>query len=132
MSARTRRGFSLLAIISAVGGLLSTVAALPAAAAGVRYEAESATITQGVVEANHTGFTGTGFVNYDNATGSAVEFAITVSGAQTAALDFRFANGTTTNRPMDIFVNGTLVAGARAFTGTGSRTTRQTGPVSTA
>jgi hypothetical protein len=36
-----------------------------------RYEAESATISQGVVESNHAGFSGTGFVNL---TGSFVQF----------------------------------------------------------
>jgi hypothetical protein len=30
------------------------------------YQAESASISQGVVEANHAGYTGTGFVNYDS------------------------------------------------------------------
>ncbi|HCU51432.1 MAG TPA: chemotaxis protein, partial [Micromonosporaceae bacterium] len=39
------------------------------AAAAVGYEAENATISQGVVESNHAGFTGTGFVNYDNVVG---------------------------------------------------------------
>jgi unsaturated rhamnogalacturonyl hydrolase len=125
MNTTLRQGFALLAIISAVAGALSTVASAPAFAAPVRYEAEAATITQGAVESDHTGFTGTGFVNYDNVTGSAVEFAVTVSGAQTAALTFRFANGTTVNRPMDILVNGTLVAGARAFNPTGAWTTWQ-------
>jgi unsaturated rhamnogalacturonyl hydrolase len=132
MTARVRRGFALLAIISAVGGLLSTVATVPAAAASTRYEAEAATITQGAVESDHAGFTGTGFVNYDNVIGGAVQFAVTVSGAKTTSLNLRFANGTTTNRPMDIFVNGTLVAGARAFAGTGAWTTWQTATVSAA
>jgi hypothetical protein len=30
-----------------------------------------------VVESNHAGYTGTGFVNYDNATGSYVEWTVT-------------------------------------------------------
>ena len=130
MTARIRRGLALLTIISGVAGLLSTVSISAAAAASTRYEAEAATITQGAVESDHTGFTGTGFVNYDNVIGSSVQFAVTVSGAQNTSLNFRFANGTTTNRPMDIFVNGTLVAGARAFAGTGAWTTWQTATIS--
>ncbi|HEV8561784.1 MAG TPA: carbohydrate-binding protein [Actinophytocola sp.] len=38
----------------------------------------------------------------------------------------RFANGTTANRPADIFVNGTLAAGELAFQPTGAWTTWQT------
>src|SRR5262245_9089867 len=129
MSAQFRRAFALLASASAAAGLLSTVAASAVAAASVRYEAEAATITQGVVESNHAGFTGTGFVNYDNVPGCTFQFAVTAAGARTAALTFRFANGTTTNRPMDIIVNGALVAGARAFPGTGSWTSWQTATI---
>jgi hexosaminidase len=75
-----------------------------------RYEAENATISQGVVESNHTGFSGTGFVNYDNVAGSYVEWNVSTAGS----VRIRYANGTTTNRPMNI--NGTIVD----FPGTGS------------
>jgi alpha-galactosidase len=85
-----------------------------------RYEAENATISQGVVESNHLGFSGTGFVNYDNVTGSYVQWTVNASGAGTAVLRLRYANGTTTNRPMDITVNGVLVADELAFGSTGS------------
>ena len=83
------------------------------------YQAENATITSGVAESNHAGFTGTGFVNYDNATGSAVEFSVNAAAAGSANVVLRFANGTTVNRPMDVTVNGTKVASALAFGGTG-------------
>lgn len=80
-----------------------------------RYEAESATISQGVVESNHTGFTGTGFVNLDNVVGSYVQFAVNAPAAGTATLTFRYANGSATARSMDITVNGTLVANDLSF-----------------
>jgi chitinase len=73
-----------------------------AAPAFTDYQAENCTISQGVVESNHTGFTGTGFVNYDNATGSYVECAVSAASAGTATLTYRYSNGTTTNRPMSI------------------------------
>jgi glucose/arabinose dehydrogenase len=96
------------------------------AAAFTDLQAEAATITQGVVESNHTGFTGTGFVNYDNVTGSAVEFAnVSAATAGPASLTFRFANGTTTDRPMRITVNGTDIAAAQSFPGTGNWDTWQ-------
>ncbi|WP_235921452.1 discoidin domain-containing protein [Lentzea tibetensis] len=90
-----------------------------------RYEAESGTITQGVVESNHAGFSGTGFVNYDNAVGGAVEFKVTAAQAGPATLTLRFANGTAVNRPLDINVNGGLAADEVAFAGTGAWTTWQ-------
>jgi hypothetical protein len=84
------------------------------------YQAENATISQGVVESNHLNFTGTGFVNYDNVSGSYVQFTVVPQTAGSATLTFRFANGTTTNRPMSISVNGTVVNANLAFNGTGN------------
>src|SRR6266511_1644294 len=112
----------LSVVLVATGSLLAT----PSSAAAVRYEAESATISQGVVESNHAGFSGTGFVNYDNVVGSFVQWTVTASSARTATLTFRFANGTTTNRPMDIRVNGTVTRAGLAFPGNGSWTSWQT------
>ncbi|GAA2409121.1 hypothetical protein GCM10010404_78830 [Nonomuraea africana] len=86
------------------------------------HQAENATISQGVVESNHAGFTGTGFVNYDNLAGSSVEFAVMAASAGNATLTFRYANGTTANRPMDITVNGALVSDELAFDSTGAWT----------
>ncbi|WP_214316701.1 glycoside hydrolase family 88 protein [Nonomuraea sediminis] len=106
----------------AVGVLL--VQPVPASAATTLYEAENATIAQGVVESNHAGFTGTGFVNYDNVTGSSVTWSIPSSQAQSVTLVLRYANGTTTDRPMDITVNGTTVN--RSFPGTGNWDTWRT------
>ncbi len=81
------------------------------------YQAESCMINLGVVESNHAGFTGTGFVNLDNVAGSYVECTISAAEAGSATLTFRYANGTTVNRPMSI--NGTTVD----FPGTGAWTT---------
>ncbi|MDX3663531.1 PQQ-dependent sugar dehydrogenase [Streptomyces sp. ID05-26A] len=94
-----------------------------ALAAPVRYEAENATLSQGVVESNHAGFSGAGFVNVDNVVGSSVEFTVTASKAGQAKLVFRYANGTADNRPADVSVNGALAVDERAFAGTGAWTT---------
>jgi unsaturated rhamnogalacturonyl hydrolase len=104
----------------ALGTLL--IPPVPAAAAAL-YEAEDATISQGVVESNHTGYSGTGFVDYDNVAGSFVEFHVdAAAGAQ--GLTLRFANGTTGDRPMGITVNGVTVN--QSFPGTGSWTAWRT------
>jgi poly(beta-D-mannuronate) lyase len=110
---------------------LTTADVGPAAGGGggagaVRYESENATISQGTVATNHTGFSGTGFVDYANVTGSYVQWTFQAPSTDTASVAFRFANGTTTNRPMNISVNGTVVAAGMAFNPTGNWDTWQT------
>ncbi len=70
------------------------------------FEAESATIFHGTVDSDHAGFSGTGFVNGTNEVGSYVEFTVPDAQAGAATLTFRYANGTTAVRPMDLTVNG--------------------------
>ncbi|MBV1849363.1 PQQ-dependent sugar dehydrogenase [Catellatospora tritici] len=108
---------------AAAGGTLllaSLLVGAPAHAAPTRAEAESATISQGVVESNHLNYSGTGFVNTDNVTGSYVQWTASAANAGPAVLKIRYANGTTIDRPADITVNGFLVAGAVSFPGTGN------------
>jgi rhamnogalacturonyl hydrolase YesR len=95
-------------------------AVLPASAATIRHEAEDAVISQGVVATNHPGFSGSGFVDYANVAGSSVELSVSVPSAGPVTLTFRYANGSTANRPMDITVGGVPVAGGLAFNPTGS------------
>jgi hypothetical protein len=84
----------------------------------VDYQAEAATISQGTAATNHTGYTGTGFVDYTNVAGSYVEFAVNAATAATVPVTIRFANGTATNRPMDLAVNGATVVAGQAFNAT--------------
>jgi endoglucanase len=124
---RPRARARLVALASAA--LLAAawvVSPAPVTAAPIRYEAENATIARGMVESNHAGYTGTGFVNYDNAAGGYVEWTVTSSIAGNAGLTIRYANGTAANRPMDISVNGAVVSDNLAFPGTGAWTTWQT------
>jgi glucose/arabinose dehydrogenase len=88
------------------------------ALAATDYQAEDALISQGTVATNHTGYTGTGFVDYTNVKGSYVEFTVSAASAGTSALTLRYANGTSTDRPMDISVNGTVVASGVSFPAT--------------
>jgi glucose/arabinose dehydrogenase len=114
---RIRRPAAGLAAVLVAG----LVTAAPAAAASTVYEAENALIINGVVESNHAGFTGTGFVNSANATGVAVEWTVSPASAGTKSLVFRYANGTTSSRPATVTVNGTVVTTLQ-FPGTGSWT----------
>jgi hypothetical protein len=106
------------------------LSAASAEAAGPHYEAENATISQGVVASNHLNFSGTGFVDYNNVAGSYVQWTVNASSAGTATLAIRFANGSTASRPMTITVNGTAVATGLDFPATGSWDTWQTKSVS--
>jgi glucose/arabinose dehydrogenase len=121
-----------LAAALSLAALLSTGA--PAAqAAATRYEAESATVSQGVLETSHTGFSGSGYVNGDNVAGSYVQFTVTAAVAGTATLAIRYADGTASDRPADITVDGAVVAGAHSFPATADwdtwATTTVTAPV---
>ena len=50
-------------------------------------EAESCTLSQAVVATNHTGFSGTGFVDYNNVVGSFVECTVSAAAAGNATRD---------------------------------------------
>ncbi|UOX89599.1 carbohydrate-binding protein [Amycolatopsis sp. FBCC-B4732] len=89
-----------------------------------RYEAESATLSPGgTVDANHAGFSGTGFANGANAVGSYVEWQVS---GPASTLTFGYANGTTAARPVDIAVDGAVVATGVPFPPTGAWTTWST------
>jgi unsaturated rhamnogalacturonyl hydrolase len=118
------------ALSLALGAFLALTS--PVLAATTSYQAESALIFHGVVESNHAGYSGTGFVNYSNETGSYVEWTVNVPAAVNGTLTWRFANGTTTNRPMEIRVNGAVVASSLSFVGTGAWTTWRTQTLSAA
>ncbi|MEO3810694.1 PQQ-dependent sugar dehydrogenase [Sphaerisporangium sp. B11E5] len=123
-----RRG-RVLTVALAVSAAVALVAPPPAGAA-TRYEAESARIYQGSVASNYPGYSGTGFVDGSNFPGSYVEWTVQAAAAGTTTLALRYANGTTSNRPSDILVNGTVVSAARAFAPTGAWSTWATSTLS--
>lgn len=64
----------------------------------------------GSIDSNHAGFTGSGFVNTDNAVGTAVEWKVTAAASDTYALQWRYAHdGETDDRPGSLLVNGAVV-----------------------
>ncbi len=79
--------------------------------------------TGGVLETTNAGWTGTGYVNAGNAIGGFSEVTVNVPTTRSYTIDFRFANGTTTDRTADLRVNGTVVQSAVSFPGTGAWTT---------
>ncbi|TCB95578.1 carbohydrate-binding protein [Micromonospora zingiberis] len=97
------------AILLAAGAVtVSTVG--PASAAPTRYEAENSPARcTGTIDANWSGYSGTGFCNGNNAVGAYAEFTVTAASAAPAELRVRFANGTSGSRPADLIVNGATV-----------------------
>ena len=87
------------------------------------YEAENATISQAVTETINAGYSGASYVNTNNVVGSYIEWTVTPSAAGSYTLEFRHANGTTTDRPASVSVNGTTVISSLSFPGTGAYTT---------
>ncbi|WP_228386602.1 carbohydrate-binding protein, partial [Streptomyces katsurahamanus] len=53
---------------------------------------------------------------------SSVEWTVESASARSAPVTVRYANGTAQGRPMDVSVNGTVVAAGRAFDSTGAWT----------
>lgn len=92
---------------------------------GTVYQAETAARSGAVVAANHTGYTGTGFVDYLRPSGDYVEWSVNVAAAGTYRVDFRYALASG-SRPLAIRVNGTVVSASFAFPATGAWTTWST------
>lgn len=87
------------------------------------YQAENAAYNQAIFETKNAGYTGTGYINYDNVPGGYIEWSVNVPASTKVKLNFRYANGTENNRPVEIKVNGALAVGSMDFTPTGSWTT---------
>lgn len=77
----------------------------------------------GTIDSNQAGFTGTGFANTTNATGTAVRWRVNAGASGSYTLQWRFANGSTADRPGSVRVNGATVISSVSQPGTGAWTT---------
>ncbi|MFC9709008.1 carbohydrate-binding protein [Paenibacillus sp. NPDC056933] len=91
---------------------------------GTTYEAEtSATLTDAVVENSNAGYTGTGYVSFQNSIGSAIQWnTILIGSTGTKNVKIRYALPSGT-RNLDVYVNGTKALSNVPFEATGSGTT---------
>lgn len=80
-------------------------------------QAEDAVYSGAVVAANQSGYNGTGFVDFVNATGDFIKWTVTVPTAGNYELSFRYGLGNTA-RPLQLKVNGTVVVASLAFPST--------------
>lgn len=97
----------------------------PPLPAAVTIEAETGTFSGGTGKSSSNGgYTGTGFADYGG-NGSAAQWTLDWTTASSAALTFRYANGSTANRPLSVQVNGVTV-GSVEYAPTGGWATWKT------
>ncbi|PUA28423.1 MAG: hypothetical protein B0W54_18410 [Cellvibrio sp. 79] len=65
--------------------------------------------TASVIDTKHTGYTGTGFVDSDNAVGASITWSVSAASAKTYTAQIRFGNGGTAARRATIVVNDTQI-----------------------
>lgn len=87
------------------------------------YQAEDYSMQSGcTIETEHSGYTGTGFLDYGSSGTWGEWSAVSVTSSGVKTVDFYYANGSSSNRQCEIIVNG-VNAGSIAFVPTGSWTT---------
>jgi len=80
----------------------------------LKYEAESAAMYGSLFANNHLGYTGIGFADYVNRTEDYLLWTINAPVSGSYKLNFRYANATS-NRPLQIKVNSTVVSSSLGF-----------------
>ncbi|MGD8778462.1 MAG: T9SS type A sorting domain-containing protein [Ignavibacteria bacterium] len=72
------------------------------------YEAEESSFYKAAVEIEHAGFSGSGYVNFDNEPGGYIELIFTMQEEARQNIIVYYANGSGSNRLMEFDINGTL------------------------
>jgi hypothetical protein len=85
-------------------------------------EMENGVMSGAQVGSGHAGYTGTGFADYTVSTGAYVELTVNVPTGGSYDLSYRYALASG-NRPLEIKVNGQVVAASLSFPATGAWTT---------
>src|SRR6266545_2796142 len=90
------------------------------------YQAENATVSGAVKTSANSGFTGTGYVDFVNASGDFIDWTVSIPSTGDYNLIFRYANGGSTNRPLKLTLDGNTINSGLAFNPTGSWVTWKT------
>lgn len=90
------------------------------------YQAESAILSGAARSSANAGFSGTGYADFVNASNDSVRWSARSSTAATRTLTFRYANGGSSDRPLELRVNGVVVRSRLSFAATGSWSTWRT------
>jgi len=83
------------------------------------YEAENGLFSGALVSATQSGFSGTGYVDFQNSTGDYIDWAINAPVAGIYDLNFRYALQSG-NRPLSIQVNNQMLSTTLNFSSTGN------------
>ena len=109
---------------SAFGNTASvTTAAVPSA---IFLEAEAGELRGPVVAADRPSYTGSGFVDFGAPADEELLLRPDLPQTGTYRLEFRYANGGTANRPLELRINNTILVGSLSFPPTGGWTSWST------
>jgi pectate lyase C len=86
-------------------------------------QAEDVYYSNADVESEHSGYSGSGYVNFVNESGGYIEWNVTVNSSTQAGCAFIYANGGDSGRPVEIRVNGNVAVSNLDFPATGAWTT---------
>ncbi len=114
-----KQTIATFAIASGLLALLSSSAFAATTQKTTRYEAEDATVVVGNIRSWGGGYSGTGFVVSPNTSGDYLEWTVAAEATGTAELVFGYTLGGSNDRPMEIKVNGVVVAASHSFPPTG-------------
>jgi hypothetical protein len=89
-------------------------------------QAESAKFSGAQISKAHAGYTGSGYLDFTNASNDFIEWNVNAAKAETYDVTFRYANGKGSSRPLELRVNGQVVQASMAFASTGSWSTWRT------
>jgi pectate lyase len=88
------------------------------------YEAEDANILyKAIIEYEHSGFSGSGYVNFDNEPGGYIEWLIPMADKAEQSITIYYAHGGSDTREMKIEVDSLIIDSAKIFPATGAWTT---------
>src|SRR5262245_17204105 len=93
----------------ALGALLMFAASAALADVTIQENGTGFCGVDGTIDSDNAGFTGAGFANTNNAVNATVRYKANIPASGSYTLRWRYANGTTTNRPASVRVNGNIV-----------------------
>jgi uncharacterized delta-60 repeat protein len=92
-------------------------------------QAEQALLSGAVVSTPVPGYTGSGFVDFVHPAGDFIEWTVNAPSAGRYDLEFRYANGSAADRPLELRLNGAVVQPKLAFPPGGAWTNWKTAKV---
>jgi pectate lyase len=81
---------------------------------------------EGIIDNKHAGYTGSGFCDTQNASGTGIDWSVNFVSAGTYTFTWRYAHGKTDDRTARLLVDGSPVVASIAFDPTGDFTTWET------